>query len=113
MARFFALATIAQGMEWEEYKNQFSKVYNGDEEAAHQATFEANKALIEEQNAKGESLKFGINQFTDLTQEQYRVAAGLGWKPAPTEGTMPLLSSKVHQGEELADEVNWTTQGAV
>jgi C1A family cysteine protease len=113
MARFFALAAIAQGMEWDEFKTTFNRNYNGEEEESHRQTFEANKQMIEEQNAKGESLKFGINQFTDLTQEQYRVAAGLGWKPAPQEGTMAILSRKVHQGEELADEVNWTTKGAV
>merc|ERR1712063_60586 len=68
---------------------------------------------IEAHNAKGESFTMGINQFTDLTQEQYRAAAGLGWKPAPTEGTMPVLKTHVHSGEALADSLDWTTQGAV
>jgi len=113
MARFFALAAIAQGMEWDEFKTTFNRNFNGDEEESHRQTFEANKEVISQQNAKAESLKFGINQFTDLTQEQYRLAAGLGWMPAPTEGTMPVLSHKVHQGEELAASINWNTLGAV
>jgi cathepsin L len=111
MARFFALAAIAQGMEWEEYKSQFGKVFNGDEEA-HQATFESNKALIAEQNAKGESLQFGFNQFTDLNQEQYRVAAGLGYV-APESYMGAHLGEHVHDGSPLADSVNWVTAGAV
>merc|ERR1719181_2163011 len=69
--------------------------------------------MIEEHNAQGLSFSMGVNQFTDLTQEQYRAAAGLGWKPAPTEGTMPVLKSHVHKGEELAETVDWTKQGAV
>jgi len=78
------------------------------------ATFDANMAAIEEQNAKGESLKFGINQFTDLTQEQYRAAAGLGYKAPeqPYQG-MPYLGEHVHDGSPLADSVNWVTAGAV
>jgi cathepsin L len=111
MARFFALAAVAQGMSFEEYKAQFGKVYNGDEEA-HQASFESNKALIEEQNAKGESLKLGFNQFTDLNQEQYRTAAGLGYK-APESYMGAHLGEHVHDGSELAASVNWVTAGAV
>lgn len=69
---------------------------------------------VAEVNAQGLSYKLGENQFSDLTQEQYRVAAGLGWMPAPEEGaTMALLSTHVHSGEELAASVDWTTQGAV
>jgi len=76
--------------------------------------FEANKALIEEQNAKGESLQFGFNQFTDLTQEQYRVAAGLGYKaPEQAFEGMPYLGEHVHDGSALADSVDWVTAGAV
>jgi len=113
MARFLALAAVAQGMTFEEYKAQFGKTYNGDE-ATHQAAFEANKALIEEQNAKGESLQFGYNQFTDLTQEQYRVAAGLGYKaPEQAFEGMPYLGEHKHDGSALADSVNWVTSGAV
>jgi len=97
---------------WEAFKGKYGKVYNGDEEDAHRQTFEANKALIEEQNAKGESLKFGINQFTDLNQEQYRAAAGLGYI-APQEYMGAHLGEHVHDGSALADSVNWVTSGAV
>jgi C1A family cysteine protease len=110
---FFATVGVAAAMPWEEYKAQFGKVFNGEDEDSHRQTYEANLQMIEAHNAQGLSFTMGINQFTDLTQEQYREAAGLGWKPAPTEGTMPVLSNHVHNGEELADSVDWTTQGAV
>jgi len=62
----------------------------------------------------GESLKFGINQFSDLSQEQYRAAAGLGYiAPAQTSETSPFLGEHVYSGETLADSVNWVTAGAV
>merc|ERR1711971_767030 len=48
----------------------------------------------------------------DLTQEQFRLAAGLGYK-APQQHMGAHLGEHVHNGEELADSVDWTTQGAV
>jgi len=100
--------------EWEAYKQQFGKVYNGEEDDAKRAQFHSNLQIIEEQNAKGESLKFGINQFSDLNQEEYRAAAGLGYI-APEKHMLgtPYLGEHVHQGEALADSINWVTSGAV
>lgn len=69
---------------------------------------------IEAQNAKGEDLKYGWNQFTDLNQEEYKVAAGLGYKPSAKKwADMPHLGVHEYQGEELAASVDWTTKGAV
>jgi cathepsin L len=111
---FFATVGVAAAMPWEEYKAKFGKVYDGDEDALRRNTYESNVNINAGWNSQPVfNWKRGINQFTDLTLEQYREAAGLGWKPAPTEGTMPLLSHHVHNGEELADSVDWTTQGAV
>jgi len=99
---------------WEEYKQQYGKFYNGQEDDVRRAQFETNSQLIAEQNAKGESLTFGFNQFTDLTQDEYRVAAGLGYKPsAERMGGLPNLGVHTYNGEPLADTVDWTTQGAV
>merc|ERR1711916_369317 len=60
----------------------------------------------------GEGLKFGYNQFTDLNQEEYRAAAGLGYV-APSEYMGAHLGEHVHDGSELAASVNWVTAGAV
>merc|ERR1719420_2016940 len=59
-----------------------------------------------------EDTTFGETQFADLTQEQYRVAAGLGYK-ASSLSSLPHLGVHVHNGEELAASVDWTTKGAV
>jgi cathepsin L len=108
------LIAAASATSWEAYKQQFGKVYNGADEESHKATFEANMVKIAAQNAQGEDLKFGVNQFTDLTQEQFRVEAGLGYKAAAkTWGAVPHLGEHTYNGEELALEVDWTTKGAV
>jgi C1A family cysteine protease len=99
---------------WEEYKAQHGKFYNGEEDDMRRATFETNSQHIAEHNAKGESLQLGYNQFTDLTPEEYKVAAGLGYKPsAQRMGGLPNLGLHTYNGEVLADTVDWTTKGAV
>merc|ERR1711937_1018287 len=58
-----------------------------------------------------DEVQFGENQFADLTTEQYRVAAGLGYKKM--NSGLPHLGVHEYAGEELAASVDWTTQGAV
>jgi len=100
--------------QWEAYKQQYGKFYNGQEEDARRAQFEINLQHITEHNALGEDLRLGLNQFTDLTQDEYRVAAGLGYKPSKDRmGSLPNLGVHTYNGEELADTVDWTTKGAV
>jgi C1A family cysteine protease len=93
---------------------QYGKVYNGQEDDMRKATFMTNLQHIQEHNAKGESLQLGFNQFTDLSQAEYRTAAGLGYKPsAQRMGSLPNLGVHTYNGETLADTVDWSTQGAV
>jgi len=104
------IASVAAG-KWESYKALYGKYYNGVEEAAAKAVYHFNMKLIEEQNAKGESLTFGENRFTDLTPAQFAASAGLGYKgKSSSKKTLSVLS---WQGETLASAVDWTTAGAV
>lgn len=114
----FASACVLVSADWEKFKLRYGKTYNGiegseDSEAAHMATYVANMAYVAIVNSEGQSFQLGENQFSDLTHEQYKVAAGFGWKPAQPQGGMPLLSEHVHNGEELSDSVDWRVRGAV
>jgi cathepsin L len=95
--------------DFEAFKAKYGKVYNGDEEE-HRATYEANMQKAAEMS--NDEVQFGENQFADLTSEQYRVAAGLGYKASALK-SLPHLGVHEYQGEELAASVDWTTQGAV
>jgi C1A family cysteine protease len=97
---------------FEAFKAKYGKVYNGDEDE-HRATYEANMAANKAHNALGLSWTQGENQFSDLTQEQYRVAAGLGYKAGQRYESLPNLGVHEYEGEELAASVDWTTKGAV
>merc|ERR1719456_298369 len=96
---------------WESFKAKYGKVYNGpDHEAEHRQVYESNMQWASENS--NEATQFGENQFADLTQDQYRVAAGLGYKPSALK-QLPHLGVHEWNGEELAASVDWTTKGAV
>merc|ERR1712166_430002 len=114
-AAVFASALVLASADFEEFKVKYNRFYNGElSEEEAKTNYDATMAYVAEVNARGESLQLGENQFSDLTQDQYRKVAGLGWQPEEKmTGATPLLGEHVHSGEELAASVDWTTQGAV
>jgi len=113
-ASLIALAAAESDRDWEDYKAFFGKVYNGeDADADHRVSFETNMVIIREQNAKNEGLKFGPNQFTDLSPDEFRVAAGLGYKPRAEGLSTPNLGTHEYHGEALASAIDWTNSGVV
>jgi len=104
-------ASLSADDKWEAFKAKYGKVYNGvDQESRHKQVYESNMewAALNSDDVT----QFGENQFADLTQDQYREAAGLGYKPSNLK-QLPHLGMHVYSGEELASSVDWTTQGAV
>jgi C1A family cysteine protease len=113
-AAVFASAVALASADFESFKAKYGKVYNdNDVEAAHRATYEANMQRNADHNALNLGFELGENQFSDLTQEQYRVAAGLGYKAPESMQGLPHLGEHVHDGSTLAASVDWTTKGAV
>merc|ERR1711881_511448 len=104
-------ASLSSDDKLEAFKARFGKVYNGvDHEAEHKQVYETNMQWAAENS--NDEVSFGENQFADLTQTQYRVAAGLGYKPSALK-QLPHLGVHEYNGEELAATVDWTTKGAV
>lgn len=97
-----------------QFKQDHGKVYNGDE-AERFEIFKANVDEIEAHNAQAEELGYelGINQFTDLTKEEFLSTytgakfSGNAWSEVPT------LGEHTYSGEELSASVDWTQKGAV
>jgi len=110
----FASALALASADFESFKEKYGKVYNGDHaEKRHRAIYQANMAHYEEVNSQGLPYKLGENQFTDLNKKQFREQAGLGYLPFDGHDLPPVLGEHLHNGEELAASVDWTTQGAV
>lgn len=71
-----ACASVARNQEWEAFKVKFNREFKGlRHESERREVFESNLDLIESHNAlyaKGLSgYKMGINQFTDMTYEEF------------------------------------------
>jgi len=110
IAAFAGLALVSA--DFDDFKARYGKVYNGDDEDSFRATYDVNMKWAAENSSP--DLTFGENQFADLTQEQYKIAAGLGYVAASQKyGALPHLGVHTHNGEKLADSIDWTTQGAV
>jgi len=108
MVKAFALMAVgAAAMNWDEYKQQFGKVYNGDEDQARQQVFEQNKQMW----GKHESgAVLGATVFSDLTLEEFQQLRIRGLN-AGAKADLPNLG-EVEILESTAT-IDWTTRGAV
>ncbi|CAF0911787.1 unnamed protein product [Brachionus calyciflorus] len=72
-----SLASIDQ--EWDLFKKSFNKVYTlPNEEAYRRSIWEVNRNFVENFNSMNPQFHLKINQFGDLTAEEYkRIALGL------------------------------------
>lgn len=79
-----------QHKEWESFKTKFEKSYQDqDEEQKRKATYFENIKAIEEHNKKHEqgevTWTMGVNQFSDLTQEEFKNRHLGGCRPPPNQ----------------------------
>merc|ERR1712004_510994 len=109
-----ASATTLLQAQWSKFKADHGKVYTSSaEEALRMSIFAQNVAKIEAQNRAGQSWKSGINQFTDLTKEEFvsTYASGKIASRAPRQ----TVNYENHQAKiaDLPESVDWRDQGVV
>merc|ERR1712112_713061 len=95
-------------LQFARFKEQYGKVYKTRSEQFRRATIFANNLKkIEEHNKSGASWKMGVNEFSDLTSEEFEALYTGGYKRLPMpSGNVPAArqSKKAH---ELPAEVDW------
>ena len=121
-ADFAAAALLAEAHEvpppdylmmFDNFKMKYGKVYNGiDEESVRFANFKANVDIIAATNAKNLTYSLGVNEFADLTSDEF-AATYTGLKPASLWSGLPRLGMFEYDGADLPSSVDWTTQGVV
>jgi C1A family cysteine protease len=97
-----------QFLQW--YK-QHNKVYARDSFGSRYAVFKKNLQFIERHNAGNSSVTVGLNEFADMTNEEFN-AKMKGYKHVER----PFIRSKnvvTLDTSNLADSIDWTTKGAV
>jgi len=99
---------------FEQFKKDFGRTYNGAEAAARFAAFAANYDFIQAENARGHSYTLGVNEFADLTREEF-AETRLGLVPGARGpwGGLPHLGTHARGSEALPESVDWRDRGAV
>ncbi|XP_022898480.1 low-temperature-induced cysteine proteinase-like [Olea europaea var. sylvestris] len=101
---------------YESWLVKHGKVYNAlGEKEKRFAIFKDNLRFIEEHNSVDRSYKLGLNQFADLTNEEYRSMFVGGRMERKTRLVKGGQSDRYvfKAGEEFPDSVDWREKGAV
>merc|ERR1711973_643891 len=107
-----ASATTLLQAQWSKFKADHGKVYTSSaEEALRMSIFAQNVAKIEAQNRAGQSWKSGINQFTDLTKEEFvstyasgKIASRAPRQPVNYEYHHAKINNMTHDLIELSPQ---------
>merc|ERR1712241_880086 len=109
------LADQSTLQKFNDFKLKYKKAYrNINEEVERFDIFKANLAEIDAHNNGRSSYKKGINQFTDLTKEEFKETY-LGLKTFPSSLSSAVRSVREERNitRQLPDSVNWVEAGAV
>jgi len=109
MVRLAMLFTVASAMEWEEYKQQFGKVYNSnDEDEQRMQIFESNK----QQWGEKDGVTLGATQFSDMTLEEFQQLPIRGLNPG-LKADLPYLGEHEVDATLEVGAIDWVSKGAV
>jgi C1A family cysteine protease len=97
--------------DFDSWAQEFGQQYNGDDYQTRKAIWEEKDAFINAENAKGHTYTLGHNQFSAMTNDEFRALQGV--KPRSDRKTTAYLGQHQYNGEALPDSVDWTTAGAV
>merc|ERR1719247_364045 len=102
---------------FEDFMRKYEKSYKSAEEKATRfAIFVENRVFVHRMNMEeDQTATFALNEFADLTWQEFRSIYVGGFKPSlekQWEG-LPHLGTHEYSGAELPAAVDWTTKGAV
>jgi len=97
---------------WSTWKNTHKKAYTASEDLTRMGIFIENFEKIQRLNAESESVKFGLNQFADLTATEFTAKYASGYFPE-TNKRVKSASTRTFSVGNLPDSVDWRNKGAV
>lgn len=112
---FVAAAAVVEAQDkyekmWNDFKLDYGKDYSNSDEESRFVIFKKNVDYIEESNAKQSSFTLAVNEFADMTLEEFKNTR-LGLRP-PVYTDLPKVP---FQGINPAapDSIDWVAKGAV
>ncbi|CAE7211553.1 CEP2 [Symbiodinium necroappetens] len=90
---------------FDQFLKDFQKDYDDIEKQARFAAFAKNFEYIAEENAKGYSYKLGLNEFSDMTMDEFKMSK-LGLAP-PVWGSLPSLGTHQVGNSTAPTSVDW------
>ncbi|XP_069172363.1 procathepsin L [Procambarus clarkii] len=105
------MALTAAHPTWDEYKGKYKREFkNSTEEASRRNAFEANLQIIKDhEQKKNSTFNMGVNDFTDMTIEQFRAAKN-GYKATSSQSNTVLVTATTTTPPATVD---WRTNGSV
>ncbi|GLJ20661.1 hypothetical protein SUGI_0376210 [Cryptomeria japonica] len=101
---------------YERWQSEHGKAYNGlDEKETRFHIFKSNLLYIDVQNRKNNSFSLGLNQFADLTHDEFKsMYLGTVFRSSRHHSnTSPSIRYKYIEGEQMPESVDWRKNGAV
>merc|ERR1712002_13490 len=96
------------------FKTEHNKVYKTRDEHSYRfKVFTDNLEKINKHNKAGHSYKLGINEFSDLTEEEFKSQFLGGYKPLHNPAESSLLFSERKPIKDLPASVDWREKNAV
>jgi C1A family cysteine protease len=122
LSAFVAHATTQDGsmsMSFDDFMRLYNRTYSGEQYSIRKAIFEENVRRINEVNAKNLSYKLDINEFADVSKEEFRSSKFGMRKPRPdgflgaVRKSPSYLGRHKYSGASVPESVDWSSLGAV
>jgi len=99
--------------EFEHFIAKWGKSYTKEERESRFATFKDNYAFVMAENAKGHKYTLAVNEFADMTADEFGATHMSLWKPEKMWGDLPYLGQHNYSGAALPSSLDWSQKGAV
>merc|ERR1719160_2319716 len=113
---YFAVKHFTKDPLADEFKRfiaKWGKSYTAEERESRFAAFKDNYAFVMAENAKGHKYKLAVNEFADMTADEFGATHMGISKPDKIWGELPYLGQHKYSGATLPSSVDWSQKGAV
>ena len=99
--------------QFSEFIKSYNKEYSDTELVTRFSVFKNNLQKIEDHNSEGHSWKMGINQFADLTADEFKIKHTGFNKPLPVLRKSNIAFEDLILSTDLPAELDWVDKNAV